>query len=722
MMTTAASTNASASASASANADLTSDNVTLPLPLPLTPLPPPRYLSPFLEESVDMLRQVLLSCPADSTKITQSAIILLMRWQDRMAHYLLQRAYDGLNAPETEEEASKLSEEDRDPHSIHFKLPSECSSSCRGVLKQMASVRRQLAESYADVDEFEARPEPAKRWVEDFERGVRIEMRARQQQQGMQRQSDRASSPSTHPSEPEPVPSLSVPPLPSISCHPRQLWILMDLVDAVICQLLNLALDWASTMNPSQPQPPSSSSSSSLGGKSDIASNTSSGGTCTDLDEAARASEDMVHVVITPQDLVNVLSINRENCRAPLHTLLLELLPVAFELSNYPTKLTHPFHAVTPNVQHDISAGMEPGEDDIAIFATPITQDRAIQFVLNEASRRQHELNQSSWYMDEAKVKQYAIQFAHGRRTEDDITVQLRESGIRPLRFYGRPPSNLMSDTGHIISFAFTDSSMAPPRAPSQPVQCYQPLLFNGLSVRALEDHGAGADEGQYDERHEEEEEEDEDATDHEVTAGDPSNVESVDGSHSSHAEPSTTSSPRPDLTSCLSNNQWQVLVWASRFTMHGPSLYTANHPPHARRQFATVLLDEVATINQLPPLPSVLIDIIVGYLDMDLPFISNEAYHNGGFSLDAHASGAIHPIESAQRWKAMPNETMYDAPEDDDDDADDDDDMDHDPMSDVLDGDENENEDENEDEDGGEGEGEDEDEDEAECIDARQD
>jgi len=216
--------------------------------------------------------------------------------------------------------------------------------------------------------------------------------------------------------------------------------------------------------------------------------------------------------------------------------------------------------------------------------------------------------------MNDAKVKQYAARFASGELHESAMTVQLRRAYVRPLSFYGylsipQPGDDSMPkyvpwrmNKVSTLYFVLEDSA---------------PLILNHL-------HSALGSEGpricHFN------------ITEQQLRNELPTSI---------HSQPFICASS-PQLLNIL-----------TQFSNMGPTLYAANHPANAKRLFMATMLDEVSKINQLPLLPSDLLNIVADYVDIHLPYIPSEAkqqlqqWHAAGPHASASYPGqTANPVE----------------------------------------------------------------------------
>jgi hypothetical protein len=154
--------------------------------------PAPAFLSPFTEAQEVATRNVLAQIHPDLA-VSRTALTLLMRTQDALAHYLLLRAFKGQNpahrpgrgpnAPaedeQMEEHADTFALQESDPsHAVHFVFPSSvyapqlCAHAeterAKAVQKFVTGEVHQLPQP----DFFQFSQEVALRWFADFATGI----------------------------------------------------------------------------------------------------------------------------------------------------------------------------------------------------------------------------------------------------------------------------------------------------------------------------------------------------------------------------------------------------------------------------------------------------------------------------------------------------------------------------------------------------------------------
>lgn len=181
-----------------------SDAAANPAPVPVFTAPPQLVASPFLASRADecalamLLAQIHPRC-----ELYRSTMTLLLRMCDRLAHYLLYRAYHGLNDAESLTSKPRINAEGADakkevpptepvdPHTVHFALPAalgRLTADLRSHTRhtRFSVVLPKLAEidcSLERMDDlcsegavgFVIPLDCADRWIQDFTRGLQID-------------------------------------------------------------------------------------------------------------------------------------------------------------------------------------------------------------------------------------------------------------------------------------------------------------------------------------------------------------------------------------------------------------------------------------------------------------------------------------------------------------------------------------------------------------------
>jgi len=488
----------------------------------MTPLPPPRFLSPHPLSSAARLNSLPVELPGATAPVVigSGAMAMVNRWEDRIAHYLLQRAYDGLNAAESAEEASKLRVEYRSPHSIHFKLPSCIASYFPVLLSFLPSQRRsgfmEISATCALI---------AQRWINDFECGIKIH-------QGTANDTYTSSLPASASILMATSTSGSASILPAAMNDPMMLY---TIVTTLSIHLLRQ-------------------------------------GTCLSRRMERDAGDTRrIHAA----HVVYAICCDRE-----LAAFCFQLVPISLDFTAFVEAARamddrRMMMAVTGSAGGDIGDGMVPTAEDIKDFTTPIAYDRALQFVFEQSFRHLSQLNQSSWYMNEAKVKHYARSFARGEMADEGMGRWLRECGIRPLQFYGCLPRAVAPS----LPFARQTVASSPSTA------CFTFIRSNPGGSNAV--------------------------------------IKMYDGSSGRMIKLTKPTETSASVTDEEGSETARILTQFSRF---GPTFYVNNHPPSARRLFIATLIDESSHMNGLPTLPTDVINIIAHFTDIDLPYIESEA------------------------------------------------------------------------------------------------
>lgn len=219
---------------------------------------------------------------------------------------------------------------------------------------------------------------------------------------------------------------------------------------------------------------------------------------------------------------------------------------------------------------------MEPSAEDSAAFTTPTSSHDLLLKIFTQPIQYQNQLNQSSWYMNDEKVTHYARLFASGEFAESNIQRQLLDAGIRPYCFYGCVPS---------------PARLTPSSPPIPYVMFKHEYAHDGVMIiHSQRDRKLGP---------------------HDHLLRDSSGESDrlmLDG-------PNCHCQVSPELTKVM-----------ARFSVYGPTLFTNNHPVRAIRLFRSTLIDAATQLAALPTLPVEVIDIIVDYTDMCLPYIESEA------------------------------------------------------------------------------------------------
>jgi len=318
-----------------------------------------------------------------------------------------------------------------------------------------------------------------------------------------------------------------------------------------------------------------------------------------------------------------------------------QLLPVSIEFIKFGSDEAN-VHAVTGSVTGNIGDGIEPSEEDIKVLTTPITHHDILRRLFIRPLQRQAELNQSSWYMNEAKVRHYAELFARGEVHESALMAQLRAAGIRPLLFYGT------IIPGQTVRFFQATASTTLDHATNLP-PCVHHASESASSSRSsvayvMIEHTSAMDEVALDDERDWKLE----PHSHLVCYvhqhhSDRGRVRLMDG---------MAQGPDCQLTA-------DALDTVTRFSLVGPTLYTHNHPSHVSRTFASMFIDESSQLSHLPMLPTVLLDIIVEYARIDLPFIEHDARQQLASWSYASAHMHAHPSPSPSSSSSYPGQTL---------------------------------------------------------------
>lgn len=424
------------------------------------PAAAPAYLSPWTTDQEVATRNVLAQVHPD-LYISHDAITVLMRLQDNLAHYLLRRAFSGLNPPHrpgrSAEELARmpqhLIEEDQtysemyaaaeaDPtHAIHFALPDGLcipEISLHALSEQIKAQSQFCREGEMDhlspnSFQFQAKT-VGKKWWLDFQKGIELgpeatkimaEARRRQQEKEdlMEKKTGRKAPTKKKKQE----------------------------------------VEEEEKANASAAAAAGSSSAASAAA---VSPSPSSSAETKDADETIKKPSYILFPEVLQHEIEQVglcamveyitaelieLAGNRALDRgsAAIHLIDLYIEAAQDEELSQLVKFLHACWALpsadlsqpTPLLERAHAPPSAPEES----FGLP-----PVEFILEEEYRSalsaQNALNKGSWYHTPALVEKYAREFARGVRKIHPVQQSLANLHVRPLRFYGCDMHLVLSD------------------------------------------------------------------------------------------------------------------------------------------------------------------------------------------------------------------------------------------------------------------------------------
>ena len=466
-----------------------------------------------------LVSSVFLECPP---ALTRAALTILQRFSDRLAHYLIHRAFHGLNGGIGDAQLSASSPASSsgllaDAHSIQFAFD-EPLWSALGRLRVQATGERSRCLPIVLAD----------RWLQDFSLGLRL------------RNADAVLPPSLH--------------------SPQSKVALCTLVVSILEELLDLA--------------------------------------CTCFSDSYASVSSKINL----RNLWIAMETDDE-MRA-----LCAFLPVDWRIDTRGIEAPRQFAAASQpeDAEHHTTR----------ILETPFSAHAASQF----------ELDRSSWYHDSAAVIAAARMQARGELIEAPISQQLRETHVRPTRFWGvnnvvplvlrsaweaagfssaRPVPPPVDLTPPRFSL-----QLHPPPTPRTPVYACVSFVVSDANGRDSTFLLCGAPD-------------------------DPSTQMRfvVDPRAADPFQPLPAQLTLAEFQPRQANATTEEVERAFRaatpllkFSLFGPSLFSENHPAPMRRLFTAHLIDACMDAAGLIPLPIVLSELISEYNACELPFIEDKA------------------------------------------------------------------------------------------------
>ena len=388
--------------------------------------PVPAFLSPFTEAQEVATRNVLAQIHPDLA-VSRTALTLLMRMQDALAHYLLLRAFKGQNpahrpgrgpnAPaedeQMEEHADTFALQESDPsHAIHFVFPSSvyapqlCAHAETERVKAVQKFVTGEVHQLPQPDFFQFSQEVAVRWFADFATGIErgesgaeakaeAKRRAQAKEEAEERRTGKkkkakatadvavqagAGSSESKEAEPQSPPNLEL--LPEVLQTPLEQISLAAVVEYMSAELLELGGNRA-------------------------------------LDRGAGCLQPLDIWVSIAQD---------EELRS-----LAKFLHTCWSTSG------------SDALASPLDAARIPANAPAESFGLPpLTLMLDAEFAM--AQKALGTVNATSWYNNAAKVKEYARAFARGDLRMSPVSRALAELQVRPIQFYGCDNHTLLSE------------------------------------------------------------------------------------------------------------------------------------------------------------------------------------------------------------------------------------------------------------------------------------
>lgn len=401
----------------------TGDSASSSCPYPRAP--PMRHVSPFLQSHEDATRAVLAQIHPD-LGLTRSALTVLLRLQDRLAHFLLHRAFYGEGEEQDSQPSFTYAPADDSIDAVHrvrFRFPSRVSV---GELQKHADSERVKAmarlQRNGPTNEFSAiglqfGQELAERWINDFAKGINKE-RAEQQQATQAQARAQAES-----SQVEPATSDTKRETESKDDSEKK----------------------ESTLHQAEVD----SSQESISNSSTLPLDSLFPKPLRELSERVSLCASVEYITAEVLELAG----NRALDRA-MNTLSMIDLWCGF---NRDEELFHLARFLPIEWKVDmthISAGDTDSQNDahLSLSSTGAgctSMPTIIDLLESEFAgplKCQSAVNQTSWYFDPDRLATVAKQFARGQRAEHEITRSLRAMHVRPKRFWGCDTYSILSE------------------------------------------------------------------------------------------------------------------------------------------------------------------------------------------------------------------------------------------------------------------------------------
>jgi len=427
------------------------------------PAPRPAFLSPFSQEQEDATRHILAQVHGD-VGISRSALTMVMRMQDCLAHALLSRAYAGQN-PATlpcrsaEDQAlSRASSIETDypelfaaqaadpTHAIHFALPEGLAAAVGALAEHAQSEQYKALEKFAKGEAppldaagpevFQFGGHLGKRWFGDFVRGLeqgpdaaRLMAEARRRQQEKDELMEKRTGKKKK-------------------------------------QAAKSKASEAAGAEDAEASADAAASSSDAAGSS-----ASAAAVAAPSEESKQAAPFDLKTSLTLLPEVLQHEVERVSLTSVIEYLTAELIELsgnrALDCAQQSIQLADVFCTVAQDEElralvrwldpnwHVCSAGTQEAALALAVPAIEHAPAQSwgvprVSFLLDELFEKsieaQDALAKSCWFHDAAKLDSYARRFAHGELRQSPLDRHLSALHVRPLQFYGAHQHTLLSD------------------------------------------------------------------------------------------------------------------------------------------------------------------------------------------------------------------------------------------------------------------------------------